>query len=254
MNTRQSVDHSHRSLRPKVKSSVGQALIRRSMGSEPVLARVRSINVSGALRTVPYAGTWVTTGFFKSPTNRPVLAHKFGLDGDAQADLSVHGGPEKAVYFYPREHYATWETLLGRGTLPDGSFGENVTSEGLLERDLCIGDILQIGTATLQVLQPRSPCYKLQIRFERPDMTALFFKQAKPGWYASVIKEGSFSTTDLIFLRHRAPENVTVADVWLYSAQLKADRTTLERIAGLELLPAFWKDRIVRHASQAGRY
>ena len=212
--------------------------------------RVHSVNVSGALRSALFAGTRVTTGFFKTALHGAVYAHKLGLQGDAQADLSVHGGLDKAVYFYPREHYAAWESLLGTGPLAPGSFGENITSEGLLEGDLNIGDVLQIGTAILQVRQPRSPCYKLQLRFGRSDMTALFFQQAKPGWYASVTQEGSFSAGDGIVLRHRAPESVTVADVWRYSTQQDADTATMKRIEGIELLPEFWKQRMNRHGSR----
>ena len=163
------------------------------MQSELVKPSVHSVNVSGALRKIAFAGHSVKTGFFKSPSGGAVCAHRLGIEGDAQGDRTVHGGPEKAVYSYPFEHYAAWERLLASGPLAPGSFGENITTKGVLEGDLYIGDILQIGTATMQVLQPRSPCYKLQIRFGRPDMTALFFRQAKPGWYASVLQEGSFS-------------------------------------------------------------
>jgi MOSC domain-containing protein YiiM len=219
------------------------------MNSESVKPWVHSVNVSGPLRTLNFAGTEVTTGFFKTARPGVAYARKLGLEGDAQADLSVHGGPEKAVYFYPREHYPVWEAVLDAEALPPGSFGENITSEGLLESEVNIGDILQIGTATFQVIQPRSPCYKLQIRFGRSDMTALFFQQAKPGWYASVIREGTLAAKDKIVLRHRAPEGVTVADVWRYTAQLDADSAARERIRNLELLPEFWKRRIDRHVS-----
>lgn len=219
------------------------------MQSKPGSPRVHSVDVSGPLRTVFVAGRRVTTCFFKTAVHEEVYAQKLGLKGDAQADLSVHGGPEKAVYFYPREHYATWEALLGTGPLPPGSFGENITSEGILEGDLNIGDILQIGTATLQIRQPRSPCYKLQIRFGRSDMTALFFQQDKPGWYASVIQEGTFAAEDEILLRHRASNVFTVADVWLCSTQLNADSATRERIGKIEMLPEFWKHRIDRDDS-----
>ena len=198
------------------------------------------------LRSVRFAGHMVTTGFFKSAVNGAAHVRKLGVVGDAQGDLNVHGGLDKAVYFYPQEHYAPWEELLGSGPLPPGSFGENVTPAGLLESDLHIGDILQIGTATLQVLQPRSPCYKLQIRFGRPDMTALFVQQGKPGWYASVLQEGTFSAEDEIILIDRAQGDITIADIWSYSAQRELDRTTVERVRHLQLLPDFWKDRIGR--------
>jgi MOSC domain-containing protein YiiM len=161
-----------------------------------IKTKVESINLSGAIKEVLFAGQLVTTGFFKSAVEGAVFAHRLGLEGDAQADLSVHGDVGKAVYFYPREHYQAWEKLLGSGPLTRGSFGENVTSEGWLETDLNIGDIFRIGTATLQVVQPRTPCYKLQIRFQRPDMTVLFFRHGKPGWYAAVLQEGSFSAGD----------------------------------------------------------
>ncbi len=212
-------------------------------------AKVHSVNASGALRDVWFAGQTVTTGFFKTPVLRSAFAHTLGLEGDAQADLSVHGGPEKAVYFYPKEHYAAWEALLGSGPLTPGSFGENVTSEGWLETDLNIGDVIRIGTAVLQVVQPRSPCYKLQIRFGRPDMTALFFRQAKPGWYASVLREGAFADGDAMHLVARAPEQVSVSDIWRFSAESRVDLETAARVMDLELLPDFWKDRVLRRTS-----
>ena len=218
------------------------------MKGDPVFPQVHSVNVSGALRSVLFAGRRVTTGFFKTALQGHVCANRLGLEGDAQADLTVHGGPEKAVYFYPREHYAKWEALLGEGPLPPGSFGENITSEGLLESDVCIGDIIEIGTATLQVRQPRSPCFKLQIRFGRPDMTALFFEQAKPGWYASVLQVGTFSAKDEIRLSHCASKSVSVADVWLHGMHRSADTVTRERITNIALLPDFWKDRVNRHS------
>ena len=209
-------------------------------------ATVTSINVSGALRAIPFAGTTVTTGFFKSAVAGAVSARRLGMEGDAQADLSVHGGLDKAIYFYPKEHYAGWEALLGSGPLAPGSFGENVTSEGWLESDLNIGDVLQIGSAILQVVQPRSPCYKLQVRFARPDMTALFFRRGKPGWYASVLKEGAFSAGDRIIRTERAPQNISVADIWRFSVQNELNPELHAHVMGLQVLPDFWKQRIGR--------
>ena len=207
-------------------------------------ARVASINVSGELRKLPFAGQLVTTGFFKSAVAGAVFAHKLGLEGDAQADLSVHGGPDKAVYFYPWEHYQAWEDVLSSGPLPSGSFGENVTSDGWRETDLNIGDILTIGTATLQVVQPRTPCYKLQIRFQRSDMTNLFFRHGKPGWYAAVLKEGSFSAGDEMVMKERAVESVSIADVWRFSFQARVAREAIDRVVKLRVLPDFWKERV----------
>lgn len=211
----------------------------------PDVGKVYSVNV-GKPRHVEFFGKVVTTGIFKEPISGNVSARRLGLDGDVQADLTVHGGPQKAVYFYPREHYAGWERLLGTGPLAAGAFGENITSEGFSEAELCIGDVIQIGSAWLQVLQPRSPCYKLQIKFQRPDMVALFVRQGFPGWYASVVREGSLAAGDEISIVSRAPERISVADIWRYSLVEDADLETQQRVRALELLPGFWKKQILR--------
>ncbi len=206
---------------------------------------ILSINISG-LRDVSFGGQTITTGFFKEPVQGSVQVRELGIVGDAQGDLTVHGGLDKAVYIYPNEHYSAWEKLLGDTALPPGSFGENVTSEGLLETDVHVGDLVQIGTAVLQVRQPRSPCYKLQIRFERQDMAALFVKQGKPGWYASVIESGSFAAGDDMEIISRAPEAISIADIWNYGLGARADRDMQRRVMELDHLPSFWKQRIVR--------
>ena len=211
----------------------------------PGVGKVYSVNV-GKPRDVEFFGKVVTTGIFKNPVSGAVAVRSLGLDGDIQADLTVHGGPQKAVYFYPREHYAGWERLLGTGPLAPGAFGENITSEGFSEAELCIGDVIQIGTARLQVLQPRSPCYKLQIKFQRPDMVALFVHQGFPGWYASVVQEGVLATGDAITVVSRAPDRISVADIWRYSVVEDADLETQQRVRALELLPGFWKKQILR--------
>lgn len=216
------------------------------MPSQVEVAQVQSINVSGGLREVEFAGQIVTTGFFKSPVSGKICARQLGLEGDAQGDLRVHGGLDKAVYFYPQEHYPDWEKLLGTGPLPPGSFGENITSKGFLETDLNVGDVIRIGTALMQVLQPRSPCYKLQMKFHRPDMVALFVRQGRPGWYASVLQEGTLTASDEIEMVSRASQNISVADIWRYSLQTGLDEKTRRRIIGLDLLPRFWKERIAQ--------
>ncbi|WP_187143489.1 MOSC domain-containing protein [Terriglobus albidus] len=209
------------------------------------VGKVYSVNV-GKPREVEFFGKVVSTAIFKESVSGAVTARHLGLEGDKQADLTVHGGPQKAVYFYPREHYAMWEKLLGIGPLAPGAFGENITSEGFSEADLCIGDVIQIGSTLLQVLQPRSPCYKLQIKFQRPDMVALFVHQNRPGWYASVVQEGSLTAGDEITIVSRAPEQISVADIWRYSLVEDADLETQQRVRALELLPGFWKKQILR--------
>lgn len=207
--------------------------------------RILSINISG-LRDITFGGQTITTGFFKQPVQGSVQVRELGIVGDAQGDLTVHGGLDKAVYIYPNEHYAAWERLLDRGVLPPGSFGENVTSEGLLENDVHVGDLVKVGTTILQVRQPRSPCYKLQIRFERPDMAALFVQQGKPGWYASVIESGSFAAGDDMEIISRAPEAISIADIWRYGLGARADQDMRRRVMELGHLPSFWKQRIIR--------
>ena len=131
--------------------------------------RVISVNV-GQPREVMYRGKTVVTGIFKEPVQGRVAVRTLNLSGDKQADLSVHGGLDKAVYAYPAEHYSCWQKQLGGIQLPYGAFGENITTEGLLEQDVSIGDQFRFGSAKFIVAQPRLPCYKLEIRFGRDDM------------------------------------------------------------------------------------
>ena len=207
--------------------------------------RVQAVSV-GQLRDVTFGGKLVTTGFFKTPVKGPVFAGKLGLLGDVQADLSVHGGLDKAVYVYALEHYQMWRDVLGETALPSGSFGENLTTEGLTEDNLHVGDVFRIGTMMLQVRQPRSPCFKLQMRFDRSDMVALFVQHNRPGWYGSVVSEGSLSAGDPIEIVSRAPEAISIAEVWKKSFHERATVTQQKRICGLEGLPEYWKERITR--------
>lgn len=213
------------------------------LGSGPH-SEVVSVNV-GSLRTIPFGASAVTTGFFKEPIGHPVMARALGLEGDVQADRSVHGGLDKAVYVYPKEHYIGWENLLGMD-LQHGSFGENLTTVGALEEDIFIGDVVRFGDAVLQVTQPRSPCYKLQIRFERRDMTALFARRGRPGWYASVLQEGTIRANDPIARVARVQNDVSIADVWRFSFIERADEKTARLVSSLPILPDFWKERVGR--------
>src|SRR3989441_6887677 len=144
--------------------------------------RVVSVNVS-LPKTVEWRGRKVTTAIFKEPVEGRVRIRRTGLVGDRQADPSVHGGPTKAVYAYPSEHYPFWRDELGRTDLPWGSFGENLTTEGLDERTLRVGDRLRVGSAVLEVTQPRMPCYKLGIRFGRSDMVRRFLASGRSGFF-----------------------------------------------------------------------
>ena len=148
-----------------------------------------SVNV-GLPRVVRSNGDSVTTGIFKEPVAGRVMLRTLNLDGDRQADLSVHGGPSKAVYVYPAEHYDSWKRELPEMELPWGMFGENFTATGLAESELNIGDQFRVGSALVMVTEPRMPCYKLGIRFNRPDILKRFLASGRTGFYFAVLQEG----------------------------------------------------------------
>ncbi|MFK0735284.1 MAG: MOSC domain-containing protein [Gloeotrichia echinulata HAB0833] len=154
-----------------------------------------------------------STSIFKQPVNGRVMLHSLNLDGDRQADLTVHGGVDKAVYTYPMEHYAYWRQELPDEDLPWGAFGENLTTEGLSETNVNIGDRFRIGTAVVMVTQPRFPCFKLNIKFGRDDMVKRFLNSRLSGIYFSVVKEGEIGALDEIEVVSRDENNVTVADI-----------------------------------------
>jgi MOSC domain-containing protein YiiM len=141
------------------------------------------------------------------------MMRSLNLDGDRQADLTVHGGVEKAIYAYPMEHYAYWQQKFPEEALPWGAFGENLTVEGLLESEVNIGDRFSIGTAEVMATQPRFPCFKLNLKFGRDDMVKRFLNSRLSGIYFSVVQEGEVGAGDAINLVNRDENNVTVADI-----------------------------------------
>ena len=167
----------------------------------------------GVPREVSWKGKPVMTGIFKQPVEGRVVMRSLNLDGDQQADLTVHGGVEKAVYAYPMEHYAYWRQELPEEALPWGAFGENLTIEGLSETTVHIGDRFRIGTAELLVTQPRFPCFKLNLKFGRDDMVKRFLNSRLSGIYFSVVQEGEVGSGDAIKLVSRDANKVTVADI-----------------------------------------
>jgi MOSC domain-containing protein YiiM len=197
-----------------------------------------SINV-GLPRTVTWQNQTVTTGIFKEPVSGPVMLRTLNLEGDRQADLSVHGGADKAVYAYPAEHYVYWRKELPGVELPWGAFGENFTVEGLLE-EVNIGDRFRIGTAEVMVTQPRLPCYKLGVKFGRADMVKRFLASRRTGFYFAVLKEGEVNAGDPIELISRDKNNVTVADIVRLYAFDKNDAATMWRATQVEALPDSW--------------
>lgn len=202
--------------------------------------KVVSVNV-GLPGEVRSNGGRVRTGIFKHPVPGPIRVQRLNLVGDRQADLSVHGGPNKAVYAYPAEHYIYWRSELPDEDLPWGMFGENLTTDGLNERDASIGDRFRVGTAELIVTQPRVPCYKLGIRFGRPEMVKRFLNSRRTGFYFAVAQEGEIDTGDPIELVAREPNSLTVADIFQLYAFDTNDREMLQRAAELKALPESWR-------------
>ena len=200
-----------------------------------------SVNV-GRPRTVRWRGQSVQTSIWKTPVEGSVPVAALNLRGDEQADLSVHGGRHKAVYAYPLEHYAYWREQLSRTDLPLGAFGENFTTEGLLENEIQIGDELRVGTARFIVTQPRMPCFKLGIRFGSQKMVKRFLGSGRSGFYLAVLNEGEVGAGDSIQIARRATGSATVSDaVALYTAKAP-DRRLLQRMTKLDALPEGWKE------------
>jgi MOSC domain-containing protein YiiM len=218
------------------------------------LLKLISLNVARP-RLVLHKGQSINTGIFKEPMSGAVALRTLNLDGDRQADLSVHGGPYKAVYGYPSEHYEFWRQELPEANLPWGAFGENFTTEGLLERDLHVGDRLRIGTAIVMIRQPRSPCYKLAAKFQRDDMIARFLHSGRSGFYFSVEQEGVVEAGDAFEFLSREPEAVTIAELNRLYVDDRYNRELLEKAISSPALPEDWRDYLKQRlaAMQAGR-
>src|SRR5215216_7764930 len=202
--------------------------------------KIISVNV-GRPRLVMRNGEPVSTGIFKEPVDGRVMLRTLNLDGDRQADLTVHGGPEKAVYAYPAEHYPFWKGELPDMDIPVGMFGENFTTEGMLETELNIGDRFRIGSAEVMVTQPRMPCYKLGIRFGRADIIKRFLVSERTGFYFSVLKEGEVGAGDQIELLEKNDSGVTVVDVTRLYGSDKENVELLRHAIATEALPESWR-------------
>jgi MOSC domain-containing protein YiiM len=203
---------------------------------------VQVISLNVALpRIVEYNGEPVATGIFKEPVTGPVILRTLNLDGDRQADLSVHGGMSKAVYAYPAEHYEFWEQELPDMTLPYGMFGENFTTEGLFENDVHVGDRFRVGQAELMVTEPRLPCYKLGIKFGRSDIIKRFLQSRRTGFYFAVTKEGEVKAGDEIALLSRDDHQIPIADITRLYAFEKNDVEGLRRVLKVKALSESWR-------------
>jgi len=201
---------------------------------------VVSLNVGGP-REVEWRGRLVRTSIWKEPVQGAVRVTSLNLDGDAQSDLSVHGGPDKAVYAYPAEHYDYWQRELDVDALPWAAFGENLTTAGILEPDIAIGDRVRVGSAELMVTQPRLPCFKLGIRFGRDDMVKRFLQSGRSGFYFAVVREGEITAGDRLEIAVRDSRGVTVSDMIALETADETDRDLLRRALETPALPESWK-------------
>jgi MOSC domain-containing protein YiiM len=202
--------------------------------------KVVSVNV-GLPREIIWKGNVVTTGIFKNPVQGRIAVRKLNIDGDRQADLSVHGGIDKAVYVYPLQHYQYWRAELPHQEMPWGMFGENLTIDGLQEDSVNIGDQFRVGSAEVVVTQPRMPCYKLAAKFERDDMLKRFLKSGRTGFYFGVLKEGEVGAEDEIEWIARDKHNITVADITRLYTSEKQNRNLMRRAIEVEALPEGWR-------------
>ncbi len=213
--------------------------------------RVRSVNVA-LPRLVAWKGQTFNTGIFKEPVQGPVMMRKLDLDGDRQADLSVHGGPYKAVYAYPVEHYSFWRKELPDMDLTWSAFGENLTTEGLDEAGTHIGDRFRIGAATVMVTQPRMPCFKLAAKFKRDDILKRFLFSGRSGFYFSVVEEGLVAADDAIERIHEDENRISVGDVNSLYRNGK-DLELMRRVTRLEPLPLDWREHFLEKLAMLER-
>jgi MOSC domain-containing protein YiiM len=223
-----------------------------------------SVN-TGLPREVSWHGRMVTTGIFKEPVGGRVALRKLNLDGDRQADLTVHGGEHKAVYCYPLAHYDYWKKELSGRELPMGMFGENLTvddhgkalpgGQGSLEESVHLGDRFSVGTAEVAVTQPRLPCYKLGIRFGSDDMVKRFLASGRTGFYLAVVREGEVGAGDEMKVMARGPHAVAISEiVRLYVAKRfgEAEIRAVRRALRVPELPESWKEYFRERLEQAG--
>jgi len=205
--------------------------------------KLLSVNVAQP-RTIQVGRREVTTSIYKEPVAGRVSVRRHNVDGDAQADLSLHGGEFKAVYAYPFEHYALWERELSRSGFKPGMFGENLTVSDATEEMICIGDTLRIGTALLQVTHPRVPCFKLAHKFGCPQFIKEFLVSGRSGYYLRVVEEGELGAGDAIEFIHRDPQRVTVRGLLGLTDLNESNPALAKRALLAEGLPPNWRDDI----------
>jgi ferredoxin-NADP reductase/MOSC domain-containing protein YiiM len=205
-----------------------------------VAARLLSVNV-GLPRDIAWQGKTVRTAVWKEAVRGPRLVRRLNVDGDGQGDLAGHGGEHRAVFVYQIDSYRYWQSELGRNDFTYGQFGENFTVEGLLDREVCIGDHYRIGSALFEVTQPRVTCYRVGIRMNEPQMAALLVARGRPGFYLRVVEEGQVEAGDEIVQVGAGPERMTVAEVDALLYLPGRSRDQLERALRIPALSAGWR-------------
>jgi len=202
--------------------------------------KLLSLNISPG-KKVDFNGRTVGTGIFKEPVEGSVFATRLTLKGDRQVDLRYHGGEHKAIYAYPFEHYATWAKELGRDDLAPGQFGENFTTEGMFETNVHIGDRFRIGTAVVEVTQPREPCFKLGMKMGDPGFVKTFLQSERSGFYLRVVEEGDVRAGDKIEAVHRDPEAVSVQFIHHLRYQDSMNKAEIKRVLSVDALSKEWR-------------
>jgi MOSC domain-containing protein YiiM len=215
------------------------------------VVQVVSVNV-GLPREIRWRGRVVTTGIFKEPVTDARPLRRFNIEGDGQADLTVHGGKDKAVYAYPSEHYDFWRNEWPRADYPWGLFGENLSTTGLLEDAVCIGDEFRVGTARLVVTQPRMPCFKLGIRFGDPQIIERFLKSRRPGIYFGIVEEGRIGPGDQIQLVSSDPHRVSVLELLELILDSSPSESRLRRALSVPALADDWRTEFTAQLPDRG--
>ncbi|NMO94519.1 MOSC domain-containing protein [Paenibacillus lemnae] len=208
------------------------------------MAAIQSLNV-GRPVTVQYRGKPLLTGIYKQPVKGPLYLSKEQFEGDGQADLVHHGGPDKAVCVYPFEHYSYWESELGK-VMDPASFGENFTVTGMLEDEVCIGDTFRVGEAVVQVSQPRYPCFKLSQKHGVADLPARVLSTGCSGFYFRVLEEGYVSSGDDVVQLETHPDRVTVREVLAELADRTGREAVIRRLAGVDALAEGIREQLLR--------
>jgi len=207
--------------------------------------KIVSINVSLPI-DVEFRGELISTGIFKKPVQGSVIVNPLHLSGDGQADLTVHGGEDKAVYAYSHDHYPYWQRALRQEGFPPGQFGENLTIDGLDENVSCIGDHWQIGTALFAITQPRMPCHKLGIRFANMEMPKLFSRSELSGVYLKVLREGIIATGNEVIVQQKGYGEVAVREVFraYMNPGVAASKEVYRRVLQVKELAETWREKI----------